>query len=383
MFRIIKHSFAVLIAIVAVSIVACASIVKNDTGGSTNTNTTPYTNVALYSYGPAITFSGGSLTDFTLSYYTDYPTTDALILQFSNSNITLQENDPNSFHHFNFHLVGDSTNFTYTINTRDTLLSNRSGTINAPFTNRYHFVAYGDSRSQYDVHSNVSKAISTAEPDFIIHVGDFVGNGQDMNEWRLYFDSAQKALSNSVIIPVNGNHDNHSPMLTNMFNPSLAGFYYYSLAFPGLRIIVLDNSESYLAGSAQYTWLTNELRQAGSGWKIVAFHNAPFTSGNHYTDADKTDLTNVLVPALVQYQVQLVLNGHDHLYERSTNSNITFLTVGAGGAPLYTPVYSNPYKVAIVSGVYSFALIDIVSNFLDVKVYDTNLVLLDSFSITN
>lgn len=308
---------------------------------------------------------------------------DSLTLQFSNTNLTLQETLSNHYHHFHFYLMGNSTNFSYIIRSTDPVISNRSGTVAVPSTDHFQFAAYGDSRTQYDVHRNICTAMNNHNPSFVIHTGDLVSDGTDPQEWPLFFNSGISILSNTIFIPANGNHDRQSDMLTNLFDPPLAGLYYYSCVFPFVRIIVLDTDSSFAAGTAQYTWFTNELRLAASKWKIVVFHDAPYSSTEHANDANKPDLQNILVPALIKYNVNLVLNGHDHIYERSTNSNVVFLTTGGGGGPLHTAIYNNVYRAKMVANEHHFVLIDMSSNIMDIRVMNSNSVILDTFSITN
>jgi hypothetical protein len=44
--------------------------------------------------------------------------------------------------------------------------------------------------------------------------------------------------------------------------------------------------------------------------------------------------------------VQLVVNGHDHDYQRHVANGITYLVTGGGGAPLYTVKADTPYVKA-------------------------------------
>src|SRR5207248_1959547 len=50
-----------------------------------------------------------------------------------------------------------------------------------------------------------------------------------------------------------------------------------------------------------------------------------------------------LEPILAEGRVQLVLNGHDHDYQRHLAKGITYVVTGGGGAPLYTVTPDTPF----------------------------------------
>lgn len=71
----------------------------------------------------------------------------------------------------------------------------------------------------------------------------------------------------------------------------------------------------YSKGAAGYTWLANAIdsaRAAGIKWIVVGMHKVCLTSGGSACDIG-TDLTNLLITK----HVDLVLQGHDHNYQRS------------------------------------------------------------------
>ena len=63
------------------------------------------------------------------------------------------------------------------------------------------------------------------------------------------------------------------------------------------------------------------------------FHQPPYSSGAH---GSTTDMQTTLVPLFEQYDVDLVLNGHDHNYERFDKINgVQYIVTGGGGNSLY------------------------------------------------
>src|ERR1700753_710914 len=72
----------------------------------------------------------------------------------------------------------------------------------------YMFIAYGDTRSQPDVHRAVIARIVAARPEFVIQSGDLVENGRSSQQWA-EFDKIEQPLRDAKIAyyPARGNHD--------------------------------------------------------------------------------------------------------------------------------------------------------------------------------
>jgi len=51
----------------------------------------------------------------------------------------------------------------------------------------YRFAAYGDTRTYPDAHAAVVQSIIHSDPDFVLHVGDYVANGRTYAEWEPQF----------------------------------------------------------------------------------------------------------------------------------------------------------------------------------------------------
>jgi hypothetical protein len=107
-------------------------------------------------------------------------------------------------------------------------------------------------------------------------------------------------------------------------------------------------------------WLHNDLGSTDKRWKIVYFHQPPYTDGSHesgtfwevYMEAMKKNI----IPILEQYDVDLVLCGHSHVYERSflikghyddpnTWNAATMLVDGRSGTDSLGEAYVKDYSV--------------------------------------
>jgi hypothetical protein len=79
----------------------------------------------------------------------------------------------------------------------------------------------------------------------------------------------------------------------------------------------------------QAAWLDADLAANTLPWTIVYGHKPPFSSGEHGNDGG---FQTYFVPVLEKHQVPLVLNGHDHDYERTKPQNgVTYVVTGGGG----------------------------------------------------
>jgi 3',5'-cyclic AMP phosphodiesterase CpdA len=80
----------------------------------------------------------------------------------------------------------------------------------------------------------------------------------------------------------------------------------------------------------QLKWIEDELKKSGEKWKIVFFHHPLYSSSR--THGSQLKLRAALEPLFIQYNVSLVLNGHDHAYERIKPQNgIQYFVEGSSG----------------------------------------------------
>jgi hypothetical protein len=86
-------------------------------------------------------------------------------------------------------------------------------------------------------------------------------------------------------------------------------------------------------GSDQYNWLAADLAANTQDFTVVQFHHPVYSQG-HSSDApfaqpnppdDGHQIVNHLVPLFNQYDVDLVLSGHDHTYEHYYENGIHYV----------------------------------------------------------
>lgn len=105
---------------------------------------------------------------------------------------------------------------------------------------------------------------------------------------------------------------------------------WYTFARGPLRVIVLDANVP--ADAAQRAFLRRALLRNRRPYTVVALHQPVYTAGIHAPGADQQ---RYWAPLFVSHGVDLVLQGHNHAYERIVRDGVTYITTGGGGAPVY------------------------------------------------
>ena len=146
--------------------------------------------------------------------------------------------------------------------------------------------------------------------------------------------------------PAPGNHDYNSPGAAPYYdyfgaNAGPAGRGYYSYDLGSWHIISLASSCSQAggceAGSPQEQWLRADLASTSATCVVAYWHHARFSSSDgHGSDSRTQDLWQ----ALYDFQADVVIQGHDHTYERfgkqdasgaADPNGIRSFVVGTGG----------------------------------------------------
>ena len=107
---------------------------------------------------------------------------------------------------------------------------------------------------------------------------------------------------------------------------------YYSKEFgDGLvQVFVLDSNTLPDDDPDQIAWLDDALAQSKATWKVVALHHPLYSTALKYPS--NPDMIAQLEPVFRKHDVSLVLQGHNHLYERlAPIHGIHYFTAGSGG----------------------------------------------------
>jgi 3',5'-cyclic AMP phosphodiesterase CpdA len=141
---------------------------------------------------------------------------------------------------------------------------------------------------------------------------------------------------------------------------------------------------TYDTGSFQYKWLVQDLESPaaqGAAFRVVFWHRPPFSSGSGHGSEMETQKT--LVPLMKTYGVDIVFNGHDHIYERTKLiDGTTYIVTGGGGAPLYNFKSWNEWT-AYKEKAYHFCLVSINGLTMNVRMIRDDGTQGDSTTITS
>ena len=118
------------------------------------------------------------------------------------------------------------------------------------------------------------------------------------------------------------------------------GLGYYSYPAGPWHVVVLNSEIAAGTGSAQERWLRADLQAHPNKCTAAYWHRPLFSSGPHGADRTMQGIWRTLY----EFKVDVVINGHDHLYERFTPQDpngmpdhangIRQFVVGTGGADL-------------------------------------------------
>lgn len=209
----------------------------------------------------------------------------------------------------------------------------------------YEFVVLGDCGTGYAVQTGVKDAVVATRGnhyDGVILLGDNAYNSGFDSDYQTKFftEKYNEIIENSVIWPCPGNHDynNNIP-----FSPSPAYFdifdcptqgesgglpsgteKYYSFNHGNVHFVSLDSyGEGRMASEPMAQWLQADLTANTLPWVVAFWHHPPYTKGSHDSDNDNfldgelVEIREEIVPIMEAFDVDLVLNGHSHSYERS------------------------------------------------------------------
>ncbi|MCI6395121.1 MAG: metallophosphoesterase [[Clostridium] scindens] len=206
-------------------------------------------------------------------------------------------------------------------------------------TSGFTFINVNDSQgmiaSDYDTYLNtLAEAKSQfAGAAFVLHAGDFVDDGSNEDYWTWALEGVSESVS---YVPSTGNHEAKSKVegITDP-NAIISHFQvqnqdipkqdtstgiYYSYEYKNATFIVLNTNDvtddGYLS-DAQYDWAYEKAKNAQTDWKIILMHKSPYSNGPHAKDADVVAIRKQLNNLTAACDVDLVMSGHDHVYNRT------------------------------------------------------------------
>jgi purple acid phosphatase-like protein/calcineurin-like phosphoesterase family protein len=252
--------------------------------------------------------------------------------------------------------------------------------VSHPFT----FTAFGDQGVSPHALSNDGQVVAQS-PAFHLHAGDLcyadaTGQGKltDLYEpktWDQFLTQTEPVAASVPWMAALGNHDMEALYSPNGYGGQQARWSFpdngphgsvavYSFIYGNVGVIALDTNDISFeldvnrgyTGGRQTRWLNERLKflrgEPDVDFVVVFFHHCAFsTTPNHASDGA---VRSLWVPLFDKYDVDLVINGHNHIYERAdamkhgrprktaigdtvdpAKDGTIYVTAGAAGGGLY------------------------------------------------
>jgi PKD repeat protein len=221
-----------------------------------------------------------------------------------------------------------------------------------PTSAHVDFTAAGDYAMNASTTGAVLSALATRGSDAHLALGDLsYGTTGAEDDWCSFVKSRigegfpfELISGNHESNGINGNINDFSACMPNQL-PGLVGTYgrqYYvdvPKVNPLVRFVMISpnlgfpnqGQYNYTAGSARYQWVSDSIDGARTDnipWVVVGMHKPCLSMGEYSCDVG-ADLANLLISK----KVDLVLTGHEHLYQRTKQLALgpgcTTLTIGS------------------------------------------------------
>lgn len=258
-----------------------------------------------------------------------------------------------------------------------------------PVNNSFSVVAVGDISCNNLISSETAcqqeATVRLAEkinPEFVLVLGDLQYDVATLDNFNNFYDKSWGKFK-SKTKPAVGNHEyaqinakgyydyfNGVDQYTGSAGDRDKG--YYSYQKNDWKFYVLNSNCGEAGGcgveSPQGKWLEQELTNNKSKCQIAYFHHPLFSSGLH----GPVEMVKPLWQTLYKYNTDLILNGHDHLYERfspqdpegniDNEKGIREFVVGTGGRNLYQVVDAMPNSEIKIANKFGVLQLDLKEN---------------------
>ncbi len=263
----------------------------------------------------------------------------------------------------------------------------------------FSFTIIGDTQRNPTVTGKLATLMWQLRPNFVMHVGDVVNDGANKSQWvdDLLVPGAD-LWARVALLPTIGNHEkNHAHYYQYFSLPTPEYHYRYSYGNADFFVLDTNTHRKLTPGTEQYDWLAGELAKSTAKWKFVYHHHPAYSSdsddfGDTWRTASPNGDTRVraLVPLYEKYNVDVVFNGHIHVYERTLpirdgkvdrKKGIIYLTSGGGGGRLETFAPTPIWFKGTFRSDYHYCYVVVSGNRFELKAFDQENRLFDLFEI--
>jgi len=222
-----------------------------------------------------------------------------------------------------------------------------------------HFIVWGDNQDGPATFDDLTELMAERDADFAISVGDCVQNGT-RGEYRSQLFGPLAGFADQVpFLVAAGNHERYGDSNASLFDEYFSqpgNEHCFGWRYGELFVLFLDTDLPLDGAAGQRACIEAALTSPaalGASIQAAAFHKPPRVEwwvGGFlaFTDAMEAPwVREDLEPLLEDLGVDLVFNGHNHLYAHTpkTEGGITWVTTGGGGGLLDTRGVANIWRV--------------------------------------
>ena len=181
----------------------------------------------------------------------------------------------------------------------------------------------------------VAEAVKRRRPDALLLLGDLQYDRGELTEFQLNFDRDWGTLRD-ISHAVPGNHEYATPKAEGYFTywsgdkassnqAGERGKGYYSFDIGSWHFIALNSNCEHIGGCGedldQSKWLKNDITVASNKCTIAFWHHPVFTVGRYSENRQQT-IKGETFWRLLDGNAAIILNGHDHNYQRFEPQNL-------------------------------------------------------------
>ena len=197
------------------------------------------------------------------------------------------------------------------------------------------FVVFGDfggGKAQHAVAAAIERWAARHRVDALVTTGDNVYEDGDPRQFGAQLDEPYRQLRRTRPLWVTlGNHDVEGGRGGEQLDHLGLGSLPYAKQLPGVELFFLYGNRP---DESQGSWLDRRLAAPGPAFRVVVFHQPAYSCSTEH--GSTRAVIRRWVPILERHRVTLVLNGHDHDYQRfASASGVTYVVSGGGGKGLY------------------------------------------------
>ena len=222
----------------------------------------------------------------------------------------------------------------------------------APGRDRFSFLFVGDVQDTIGGIANSLLLDAWAhhpESEFLVCGGDLIERPANQY-WAETFRTIDNIGQSIPVLNVTGNHDYFKGVITRLERrfPLIFSYFLdskvddnmvYTLNYGDAQLFVLDSNREFIYLWTQRQWLKEQLQLSKAKWKILVLHH-PLYSIKGSNNMVQRWMFDDLVR---QYNVDLVLQGHEHAYARMIGTNEN----GQPAVPVYTISHCSPKNYRI------------------------------------